>query len=240
MYFQYGSYKHDVGEVELQRNVLPQRSPASGLIVAYQHQWSLKGRILINSGTGADLSQKVLKMISAYSVDGRNAGLVNDDGTVVPDAFLYSQNMLGGVIVTQPPAFPDGSGAAGVTYWDYLIRLEATYIPSNSFDIEEWTETLSTEGGMSTFVHMEPIWGWPVKVTGKQRTIYRATQTGRARGRTMRPNPAGPLFPFALVRAPRYAKSGPRLMNGAYVDYGIEWSYEYESITPLFGEPTTL
>lgn len=234
MRFKFGKYLHAIGEVDLSRSIRITKSQATDLPIAYTHVWQIRGTLIAEVSTTKNIAKMERDLLNAYSLRNQDCGFLHDDGTKVDAAWLRSDDFIGGVIVTSPPSFPSREQAQGVTHSNYVIGLEATSIASDSGNLREFSETISFSGGGPLYMHLEPIYGAPVKILAKQRTVYRAVQRGRSVGYLSRPDARPPLWPAALMRAPQVTYFGPRMENGVPVDFGIEWSYDFESGNPLY------
>ncbi len=238
MYFDFNGYRHDVGEVDVRRSRETIRSTATQRVLGVKLSWSLSGTLLADSSS--EIAIKVQKLLDAYSTPALYCGFRDPSNAKVPSFWINASDTLYGIRVVNGPNYPSMNATQHVTHYDYQINLEAQIPDPNAQDIRDWSESLSFSGGGERFVHLEPLYGLPVKVLAHQNTVFRVQQSGRAVGWLYRPPPAAPIWPEALMQAPVIRLQSPRSEEGTLVDWGIDWTYEYESATKLFGVPTAI
>lgn len=239
MYLKYGNYQHDVADaaVVIRRETVrnDQQQP-----VGLKEIWDIQGKL--QADTQAELTTAITALKNAYLVQYRDIGLYLDDGTPTSHLIL-NRNTTSGVIVTAGPSFPEGSGAEYSTFRTYSITVEAELKATDLPDLLTWQEVLSFQGGGPRKLFLQPLTGPPQEQIVAQQTPFRATQTGSAVGRLRYPNPANPLWPAAEHRDQRQVtRRGPKqsLTPGRPLSYEftVEWSYQFESVAPLTGNPT--
>lgn len=235
MYLAYGSYIHAAGmaTISIQKSVL--RSEI-GTRIGYTEQWTIDAYIKGDDVPSLTVLLGILE--AAYSFDGYNIVLFNDDGSPTQHSMI-SANAQGGVRVVSF-GYPDGDNTEYVTMRKVQIVLEGRFVSASRSQIVAWSETLSFTGdGGPRFIMQQPLLGYPQKWQVASRTPFYANQSGQAVIMFDYPNPPGPLFPDAEHRDRRQvAKIHPQIINGVFQNYGLTWSYEFESINPLFGNPT--
>jgi hypothetical protein len=240
MYFQYGNYQHAHGEVNLSLTKRANRN-ARGFTAYTTWTMQLEGTLIAVGDTAAEMQAsihaQILALENAYGLDGFDAGLFHDDGSLTPH-FLDSSASLGGVRVIGMEFDKDNRDGQYATGRSYRITLEADF-PNPAVALQQWTESLRIVGtGGPRTVHLETISGVPQKQVVNQRTIVRATQSGSAVGLRTYPLPPAPLFPGAeLVDNREVSKGSPRNLHGAFVDWPINWSYQFEAAGSLNGTP---
>jgi hypothetical protein len=240
MYFQYGNYQHAHGEVNLSLSKKANRNPR-GFSAFTTWTMQVEGTLIGAGETAAELQDnirgQILALENAYALDGFDAGLFHDDGSPTPH-LLDSSASLGGVRVTGIEFDKDNRDGQYATGRSYRITLEADF-PSPAVTLQQWTESLRVVGsGGPRTVHLETMSGVPQKQVVNQRTIVRATQSGSAVGLRAYPLPPPPLFPLAeQVDKREIGKGSPRNLHGAFVDWPINWTYQFEAAGSLMGTP---
>jgi len=240
MYFQYGGYRHDDGEVNLSLSKRVIRN-ARGFGAYTTWTMQVEGVLIAEGQTAGELQtsirQQVAAVESAYSRDGLDAGLFHDDGT--PSAhYLDSSASLGGVRLTGIEFDKDNRDGQYATGRSYRITLEADF-PNPTVTLQQWHESLRFIGtGGPRFLHVPTLSGLPQKQLVHQRTVVRCTQSGMAIGLRGYPLPPPPIFPAAeLVDRREFTRDSPRNLHGAFIDWPIHWTYHFETAGPLVGVP---
>lgn len=235
MYFQYGSYQHAENSVNLTVSKRANLN-ARGFTSHTTWQMTLEGVLIPSNATQTQIRNDIQQLEIAYSVDGRDAGLYHDDGTVSPH-FIRSSTTLGGTRVVEFEWMKDENDGQYATGRSYRITIEAD-VPSN-VAYQQFNESISVRGtGGPRFVLLETLAGPPQKQIVNRRTVIRATQSGSAVGfRTYPPYPK-PLWPqHEKLDRRRQDKAAPTTLHGARINWPITWSYEFESFGPLAGVP---
>lgn len=240
MILKYGSYQHSDGECKLsiQRQAIRANS---GIPVSTVVRWEVEGMLLPSVGATdpvSELTTKILALETAYKQIGVDAYLLTSGGASTAHS-LRAAESIGGVNVVVPPHFPDGSGADYATYRRYSLALEAEFAigGGDNGTILEWQETVQVTGGLPQYVWTRPIVGPPQRQIARQQTTYRAIQSGIAVGYVRRPVPPQPLWPGAIMNRST-GTMAPRAKGNGFVEFGVQWSYEFESAEPLIGVAT--
>lgn len=235
MILRYGSYSTADGEcsVVISRDAVLNEA---GQPYALRHTWNINGTIF-----GDDTAAVVANLLAlerAFAVWGRDLAMLDSAGTVCHS--LPSTGSLSGVRITQPPSYPKGDGAELSTFRTYSITATADYpygLGQVANPLRSFTETLSVSGGGPRRTVVECAFGPPQPQTLNQFTAFRGTQSGAAVGMFGFPPIPLPIFPAALAEAGQFDHVGGKLRNGIYMDFGVSWSYRFESATPLIGVP---
>jgi len=237
MILRYGSFAHDQNECAV---VISKRAVFSprGERMSTRETWHVTG--IRHAASQSALTSALAELRNAYSVNGRDVGLYLDDGVTPTDHVLISAAAIGGVRVVALD-FPRGEGAEYSTFRTYRLILEAEFADGSS-NLLEYYESLSFEGtGGPRRVFLEVLEGLPQEQIGTQATLSRATQQGRAVGLAGYPIPPPPVWPAAeRPDRRRFTLRTPERSGGQFLRYQVEWSYTFESITPLAGTPTIL
>lgn len=210
--------------------------------------------VLIATGQEA-IRNAINALQAAYSKHGRDAGLYHDNGEPSPH-FLQSRTSLTGVRVTSLE-FPTGDGTEYATGRNFQITLQADYLPpvaaaSNLGGSSGGGQNVASGGAATSFqetlqfvgsggprrIWRETLRGLPLGQIAAQRTICRAVQTGSATGLLGSPLAPPPLWPGLEVAEKREVQIiGPEREGPTLLNWGVAWSYEFESPRPLFGSP---
>lgn len=238
MYLKYGNYSHASGETAI---VIAKEAifNESGVKTDIVETWSINGMLFAASTTL--LTAALRALAAAYSVNGRDLGLYEDAGAATVHTML-SRNCRGGTKV-RSFSYPKGSGYQYGTYRDYAIVVEG--IQPAVTGLLQFDESISWTGGGPQFAFQECLTGLPRKQLLKQATTYKARQSGEAVGSDGYPSPPGPIWPGAEHIHLREVSFLPPRRTGDYgsakhTEYRIQWSYLFESATPLIGNPRKL
>jgi len=209
-----------------------------GFRQAVRETWRIVG--VLHAADQPFLTSAIAALRSAYNVNGLDLGLYLDDGVTLTDHVLTSSAALGGTRVTALE-FPTGSGAEYSTFRSYSISVEAR-LPRHIAEPARFSETLSFEGnGGPRMVFLDTLAGLPQQQIVRQQTTYRARQEGRAVGLATYPGVAPPIWPAAeLPDQRRLILRSPRRVAGNLTEFVAEWTYVFESISPLAGGPTVV
>ncbi len=233
MILKYGSYAHDSGEVTI--IVSKEKMYAeTGQQTGYTERWTIRG--VLHADTIDQLTTALAALELAYSVNGRDLVFYKDDGVTPTVHGLTSRNTSSGVRITKF-SYPIGEGAEYVTSRTYEIEAEASIITANA-EFDSWTETINLRGGGPRFVYLQTLTGQPQKQQVAQSTPYFATQSGTAVGLLRYPRYPAPMFPEHEHTDQRsQTQVSPEVQPNTPSKFQIEWSYEFESASPLFGRP---
>lgn len=236
MYIKVGTdYTFPIGSTDLQitRNVLETEAEQPHAVVI---KWAF--RILL-IGTGAtDVDAKVALLNSAFGSNGKDFRLTMPNGTTNSQHVLLNSGSIGGTRIRKLPSVDTFGGAGGITNIQMTAEVEAEYPLAGSDSLyRSFEETLTFEGGGQQVGFLLPLYGSPIKQTLRQRDSYRVTQQGSAVGLYSRPPIPPPLFAAHQLRAPTKMLKSPRLRVSSFVDWAVSWNYQFESATPIQGDP---
>lgn len=237
MLLRYGSYTHARNEPAVQIGKRALFSPR-GVRQAVRETWRIVG--VLHAADQPGITAAIAALRAAYNVNGLDLGLYLDDGTTPTDHVLSSGASLGGTRVTSL-AFPVGSGAEYSTFRSYSITVEADF-PDTSNNLLDFSETVSFEGtGGPRIIFLETLAGLPQPQIARQCTKYRARQEGRAVGLATYPPVPPPIWPAAeLPDQRRLVLRSPKRTAAALTEFAAEWTYVFESVSPLAGAPTVV
>lgn len=233
-YLRYGVYTHGADEVSLTVSKSALLGP-TGQRYGQRITWAIDGRLIADDTAAVVTAKRQLE--SAYDRDGQDFTFTDSNGTVAHS--MQSAGSLSGVVIDEPPSFPDGTGAQLSTYLDYRIVAHCDYgFTAGENPLKSFTETLSFAGGGPRRAVVECTNALPQEQVLSLATAYRCTQSGAAVGLLAYPPIPGPIFPGKEEVAGSDRSFGsPRYVNGVYTDWPVSWSYLFISATPLIGRP---
>jgi hypothetical protein len=245
MFLSYGTHQHAIGEcsISIDRTVIENEAKAP---IAVLETWNIQGMLTSLLGP-TDLDQQISALMAAYEVHAQDLILFLPDGVTPSSSQLLSANTLGGTRVTKAPSFPTGEHAERVTFAHYTCQVQGELPLDTANMLVDFHETLKFRGGLPAIGFLEPAVGLPEQQLWKQYTTYKVTQEGHATGYLWQPaigiDVGLPIWPAALLPdKSEYDYDSPDAQgisaNRAYKNYKVSWHYEFESITPLVGNPT--
>lgn len=210
--------------------------------LSVMRRWTFN--VMLVGTSVANVHSKVTACYNAFAVDNGDLLWLSPTGQQLHA--LRSIDTLGGVRITAPVAFPETKGPNGVTFRVLSITAEAECpVTASAALLMDFQESLEFSGGGPRYAMIETHTGTPVRQQTRAKTIYRATQSGTATGYMAEPVIAAiapPLWPNAMNEPKgRISRSGPQRRGyGAqrrYTAYTVTWQYDFESATPLSGNP---
>lgn len=235
MYAKYGSYQHATNEVGLRRIEKNAGKASGGQVTTEVRQWTFGG--FLQAATPLALTSAIQAMERAYAVHGLDWGMYEDNGT--PSAHvLLSASAFGGVQVVSGPNWLDGQGEY-TTFRSYEITVKAEYQVGGGVNFSQWRESISFEGDGGPIYRFIPTINGPwQKQMVNERSTYRAYQQGSIVGIFSAPDFPGPAFPDAEHREQRrVSRDGPTFDGTKYSNFGVNYSFVFESNSPLAGTP---
>jgi len=235
MRLSYGSYLHQENEVAIRIGASRVFNDAEQSIET-RITWTIDGQL--HATSQALLRAEILALEAAYSVDYGNLILYQNDGVTVAHNLMNAGSTTG-VRITQPPSYPQGSGAEYSTYRTYTIQAEATYnYPGPVSPLVSFSETVSIRGGGPVYAIVETVEGPAERQKIRNFSACRATQSGSAVGRFDYPPVPAPLFPDYQMEDPTISRTGPdKTGQNTLQNYKVSWSYEFASPILLFTLP---
>jgi hypothetical protein len=210
-------------------------------VAAYKARVDIVGKLISNAkNPQQDLDQQIGALIDACSIPNQNCVLYLSDGVTPSQNVLLVNQTLGGIRIVRAPSFPDGGAAEYVTQRSFSIALEAE-LPTGQATLWSFKEQLAFEGGGRIWDILQPLQGDGVPQTIKQKSPYRATQTGEAVGyRGYWPNLwPGPKWPNKEQEILRVElQDSPQRIGTSYKLFPTRWTYHFLSVTPLKGTAT--
>lgn len=189
----------------------------------------------------ADLSLKMGALATAMAIPYQDLILFQDDG-LQSATKLLNLGAITGVRIVDGINFPRSDRGEYATQRYFEFRAEAEYpLVGALLLLESWTETLTTWGGAPEIAYRRALNGPPQMQLVWPFTEGYATQRGEIVGYLGYPNgglPPAPIFPQALMKAPRVTLKSPKRMGRGYQDFAIEYEYEFVAGAPLLGVPS--
>jgi hypothetical protein len=237
MYATYGSYTHADNELRVQTQRRYNYS-TQGPWKSYTETLRLRGQLQGDSTGAVDVLMKALQ--DGYKIQGKTFSFLMPG--LSTSIYLDNSKAIGGVRVVDGPNFEDDLKAEFTTYRNYNLTIEADFI-NTDLQFLAWEESIDFEGGGPRDLFLQTLKGLPQKQRVADNVTYKAVQRGSAVGYRAYPNPATPLWPLDEHRDQRRSAKKPPKRAGPvgdpyYTEYGIEWEYKFESVTPLAGVPT--
>lgn len=232
------SYTFPIGAADLNitREVLTNEADQP---YATRDRWA--SETLLVGTSAVDIDAKVALLYAAFNSNGKDFRLTMPNGTTNSQHVLLNSGSITGTLIRKRPSVTTFAGAGGVTNIRCTWEVEAEYPISNSASLlRSFEETLSIDGGGSEIGYLKPLYGFPQAQTLRRNDSYRAVQQGSAVGIYGRPDPlviAPPIFAGFQLRAPKISMRSPRRRGLGNEDFAVSWLWEYESASPLVGEP---
>lgn len=236
MYFKYGSYTHDTGEILLASYTKQRMKSERNRLVFTRHTMELQGEVCLTGQ--AAIKTRLEAIEAAYSVDGNDAVLYHDDGTQSAHRMISDQSLNGVRVLTFD--YPRGEHEQYATGRTYRIVLQADYLTEED-SIYSFSETLTFIGNGGTMWEHIPHFLGPPSV----RVVYTQTpqtirQQGTVVGVTGWPLVPSPLLPAQYEHQERRSialRSPLVLQQNQNMMYAVEYSYEFSSTSPWSGYP---
>ena len=233
MIIRYGGYSHGDGEASVSISRFTEENER-GQPFSTRHQWVIQGRIIGTSSS--DVAAKCRRLEQAYLNWYQDLELL-DGSTVIHK--LPQSSSWSGVKITQPPQYPDGSGAQATTFRDYRIVAEADYLVTDLPALRSFRESITIRPGRPEYAVVELVSGRPQVQLIKERRAWSATQSGEAVGYLAYPSVPAPIWPGVPYEGPEISEQMPSInASGLPWLFPISWSYRFISADPLVGHPT--
>lgn len=192
----------------------------------------------------SEMTATIQGLIDAISGDYQDVLLLDDDGGQTPWC-LINADTIDGVKLMTPPSFPDVSSVyalkvSGEMAWQADFPPDDVTNGPGQPNLLAFSETLTFQGngGPIKTITLTPR-GEPIEVTLAERTPFFASQAGSISAVGPISNIPQPIWPDKLVNpASTTERSSPNVRNGVIESYSASWNYQFQSITPLVGQPT--
>ena len=236
MYLVYGNYTHATDSVGYTIGAQCTEDEA-GNPYEVTYTWNLQGRIDGDTTTAVVANCRLLE--AAYAVWFKDLVFYDSNGVMTHQ--LRNAGSKTGVRVHGPVSYPQSEGGELSTFRNVAVTLSATYPAIGANAIRSYHESLSFSGGGPERAVIECANVPPQEQLIKAYTTTVVRQSGNATGAFAYPVIPAPLFPgkerVISIPAGNPVYGSPKFRNGIYVDFPVQWSYEFISGTPLFAYP---
>lgn len=188
------------------------------------------------------ISARFNQIATAFT-DGVDSGFLHQDGN--PSAiWLPHSASFSGVYITEPPGLVPQSPADYASGHIGNFSVGADFIPvegSTLGSLVDYRESLTFTGNGGPLVAaVLTDTGEPYITQTAAKTLYQATQSGYAVGRTGWPAPNPSYWPSPILINPSSAVSyeTPNVYGGSKIEYKTSWNYQFVSATRLDGLPS--
>lgn len=207
-------------------------------VEAMRIRWDISARVVnYPVATQAITSQEIQALANALTAPTPKLQLLGDDGVTQTPFVLDPSRCLQGPNLIDF-SFPASDSEVYVTGLAYRATFEAVqYVGNGDSDLLEFSEELSEDPGGQTYVMVGGAYNYAERQLATQHKPYRYVQSGSAMGLLAYPLIPPPIWPFALVAAPKIIRSSPQVVGTVDTNYRISWEYNYEWATKLFGAP---
>lgn len=215
---------------------------AAGIPITRKTYMLVTGDLLVDTSAPdyqVNLTDKENQFKTALSIPYRDLVLKTDGGTNSA-TLLTNANTLSGVIITRGPDFMGDKAQA-----EYATRRQFAFeamvevvVNGQQNSLVSFTEALEFSGGGPVHIMARAINGPPQRQMTWPQTEYVVRQSGSAVGLLVEPRVPPPKFPTFLKEAPTIRRSGPERIGSHYRNFGVSWSYMFESARPLVAAPT--
>lgn len=234
-----GSYSFDENSCALRSSTRLVTAPETGRPLRYLTRCSLEG--WLEGDTQAGLSDAEAALRLALLRPYQDLRLLTDSGATTSVSLINSQSISGVRVLAFD--FPGDTGAEFATLRRFTAEVEAEFlIPGTENVILSFAEHLSFTGNGGPDVVLRVPINTPdiVEQVVTPATPFYAVQQGQAVGHTRRPNPQPPKFPLAkeIGKQRQIGEFGPKRIGLGLVEFGVSWSYSFQSVSPLVEHPT--
>lgn len=232
-----------VGSIRRPNNeavVVPSYSPVydyTRRIEAMKIRWEITGRV-VNSpvATQAITSSEIAALEAAFRSKDPVCRLLGDKGEATPYVLDPGQLMQGPYLIDY--TFPTSDAEVYATGLAYRVSLEGVqYVGQGGLDLIDFTEEVTEDQGGLTYVYVGGAVNLAERQVAFQKKSYKYTQSGSCTGLLAYPKIPPPIWPFALLQAPKIVKSDAQFKGKVDTHYRVNWEYQYEWPVKLFGDP---
>lgn len=233
-----------VGSIERPNNeavVVPSYTPIYDYlrrVEAMKIRWEITGRVVnFPIARTSITSTQIRDLENAFRGNTPRCALLADDRSPTPYLLDPAQLMQGPYLVDY--TFPASDEEVYATGLAYRVSLEGIqYVGGGgSNDLISFSEEVTEEQGGTTYVYVGGAVNAAERQTAFQQKSFKYTQSGSATGLLARPRIPPPIWPFALMQAPRLIIGGPLNQGRVDTDFTISWEYNFEWHTKLYGVP---
>ena len=205
---------------------------------------SVEGALTATSSSA--MTAAIEALLSSVSSDYQDV-IVRDDDGADTNFKLINNDSIDGVKLITPPTFPNLKTIYSLKV-PYRIVWQADFSVDDATNgvgvpnVIDFSESVSWQGngGALKGIQLTPR-GEPIEFTLAERTPYFATQSGSITMRGPISRIPNPIWPDKLINpGSSRTQSSPNVRNGVVESYSAQWSYQFQSLTPLIGEPTSI
>lgn len=224
MYYVYGNHVHPPNEVNLVRYEKRRVYSPRKKRVAIAHRHFLQ--VDLKYDNQADLTAAIQELIDAYSVNGVNCGLYQDDGTPTPHGMVSAETLSG--VRVENFDWIKGDAEEYATQRTALITVACEYEDVES-QIWDWVETFTFTGNCGPAYDVARTWDGPQEYQTSEKTEQQIVQRGYAIGWGAYPSIPPPFFsgPNIIPHPDRFVlkPSTPTLWGKSYRLFRYDWAY---------------
>jgi hypothetical protein len=232
-----------VGSIRRPNNeavVVPSYSPVydyTRRIEAMKIRWEITGRVVnFPVATQAITSSEIAALEAAFRSKDPICRLLGDKGEATPYVLDPGQLMQGPYLIDY--TFPTSDAEVYATGLAYRVSLEGVqYVGQGGLDLIDFTEELTEDQGGLTYVYVGGAVNLAERQVAFQKKSFKYTQSGSCTGLLAYPKIPPPIWPFALLQAPKIVKSDAQFKGKIDTHYRVNWEYQYEWPVKLFGDP---
>lgn len=205
-------------------------------VEAMRVRWDISGRVVnFPVATKAQTDSEVLALANAFTRPNPFIALLGDDGSPTPFLLDPSRCLQGPSLIDM--SFPVEESDVYVTGLSYRVVYEALQFVNRNSDLLEFEEEVSEDPGGLSYVYVGGAVNFPERQVATQHKSYKYVQSGSAVGLMTYPVIPPPIWPFALMAAPRISMSSPRVKGTIDTEFRINWEYGFEWHSKLVGVP---
>jgi hypothetical protein len=220
--------------------VVPSYTPIYDLtrrVEAMRIRWEITGRVVnYPVATQAITSTQIRELEAAFKSTNPRCALLGDDRSATPYVLDPGQLMQGPYLVDY--SFPTSEAEVYATGLAYRVSIEGVqYVGTGGTDLLEFSEELTEDPGGTTYVYVGGAVNLAERQVAFQRKSFKYTQSGSATGLLAYPVIPPPIWPFALLGAPRCVLQNPINQGTVNTGFPVSWEYNYEWPVKLYGVP---
>jgi hypothetical protein len=239
MWVRYGNYTFNENGCALRSSTRIITAPETGRPLRYLTRCSIEGWLEGDSQAELSLEEAALRL--ALLRPYQDLRLLTDSGATTSVSLINAQSISGVRVLAFD--FPGDTGAEFATLRRFTAEVEAEFlIPGTENVVLSFTEQLSFTGNGGPDVVLRVPINTPdiVEQEVSPATAFYAVQSGQAVGHTRRPEPNPPKFPAAkqIGKQQQISEFGPKRVGQGFVEFGVSWTYYFQSASPLVEHPT--
>lgn len=239
MYIKYGNFPFNPGEATFASTTMRTNRTVRGFDLTQSVDFKIVGEVC--NTDAAAITSRLNQIQVAFSQAGGDIGLYQDDGTPTTH-FLQSahpNNLTGNQI--DYIHFPEITGGEYVDGRKFSIGVSAEVLRSER-TLVDYSDAITQRGTGQPDARWRliPNWGWVSELVSLGSPV-RYIHQGYAETLDTWLQPIPPYFtapPFLDPRATRVTRYHPVKRPQGFLQYRIEWHYEYYLLLPLVGLPT--